>query len=74
MVIDARHIFACAHTFVSVKEAGVLMFVCATCEYRTELLPLRAASEFRASGKTPVPIGVNPLPAEAKALPRKRTV
>ncbi len=74
MVIDARHIFACAHTFVSMKETGVLMFVCAACEYGTELLPVRATSESRASGKRPVPIGVNPLPAEAKALPRKRTV
>lgn len=43
MVIDARRIFRCAHTYVSVKDAGLLVFVCASCGYRTELLPLPVA-------------------------------
>ena len=41
MVIDARHTFRCAHTYVALMVGGRPMFVCFTCEYRTELLPLR---------------------------------
>ena len=41
MVIDARRTFRCAHTYVAVTLAGLPGFVCATCGYRTELLPLR---------------------------------
>jgi hypothetical protein len=40
MVIDAKRIFTCTHTFVSVTDRGVLQFACASCGYRTELLPL----------------------------------
>ena len=41
VVIDARRTFRCAHTYVAVTLAGLPGFVCATCGYRTELLPLR---------------------------------
>jgi len=41
MVIDASHTFRCAHTYVAVTLAGMPVFLCATCGYRTELLPLR---------------------------------
>ena len=40
MVIDARQIFRCSHTFVSVTDRGVLQFACASCGYRTEQLAL----------------------------------
>jgi hypothetical protein len=40
MVIDARKIFRCSHTFVSVTDRGVLQFACASCGYRTEQLAL----------------------------------
>jgi len=40
MVIDAQRIFRCTHTFVSVTDAGVLLFACVSCGYRAELLPL----------------------------------
>ena len=40
MVIDARHMFGCTHTFVSVTEGPRLLFACASCGYRTELLSL----------------------------------
>ena len=40
MVIDARRTFRCAHTYVAMNVTGVQLFVCATCDYRTELLPL----------------------------------
>ena len=40
MVIDAKRIFTCVHTFVSVTDGAVLQFACAWCGYRTELLPL----------------------------------
>lgn len=40
MVINAGSIFECTHLYVAVKEGGVLMFACASCGYRTELLPL----------------------------------
>ena len=40
MVIDARRIFRCSHTFVSVTDRGVLQFACASCGYRTEQLAL----------------------------------
>lgn len=43
MVIDASRTFRCPHTYVAVKEAGVPLFLCATCGYKTELLPLRKA-------------------------------
>ena len=64
MLIDARHIFGCTHTYVSVNEAGVLLFACGSCGYRTELLPLS-----RRPGAQP------PLPSRARAKaspPRKR--
>jgi len=53
MVIDASRIFRCAHTWVSVKQSGVLLFVCAECAHRTELLPLHppARSGGQAAGK-----------------------
>ena len=44
MVIDAARIFRCAHTYVAVKQGHRLLFVCASCEYRTEMLPLRKPS------------------------------
>ena len=53
MVIDASRIFGCAHTWVSVKQSGVLLFVCASCAHRTELLPLHLPARpavGRASG------------------------
>lgn len=40
MVIDARKIFRCSHTFVAVTDRGVLQFACASCGYRTEQLAL----------------------------------
>ena len=40
MVINATRIFRCTHTFVSVIEGKLLLFACASCGYRTELLPL----------------------------------
>ncbi len=64
MLIDARHIFRCTHAYVSVIEAGVLLFACGSCGYRTELLPLS-----RRPGAQP------PLPSKARgkaAPPRKR--
>ena len=41
MVIDASRTFRCAHTYVGLRVAGLPVFICATCGYRTELLPLR---------------------------------
>ena len=41
MVIEASRTFRCAHTYVALTLAGLPAFVCATCGYRTELLPLR---------------------------------
>ena len=46
MVIDARRTFRCAHMYVAVTLAGLPGFVCATCGYRTELLPLRMSRAF----------------------------
>ena len=47
MVIDASRTFRCAHRYVVLMIAGRPTFVCAACSYRTELLPLRAASAAR---------------------------
>ena len=44
MVIDAARIFRCAHTYVVVKQGERLFFVCASCEYKTDMLPLRKPS------------------------------
>jgi hypothetical protein len=52
MVIDARRTFRCAHTYVALNVTGVQLFVCATCEYRTELLPL--VKEGSSSGRAPL--------------------
>ena len=49
VVIDARRTFGCAHTYVALKISGVQLFVCARCEYRTELLPL--AKQGSSSGR-----------------------
>lgn len=60
MVIDASRIFTCAHTYVAVKESGVLLFACASCGYKTELLPLHKqprATRKRASRRNCVDIG-----------------
>jgi hypothetical protein len=41
MVIEAGRIFRCTHSYVVVKQNGVMVFACMTCDYRTEELPLR---------------------------------
>ena len=53
MVIDARRIFGCTHTFVGLMDAGIPLFTCASCGYRTEFLPLpkRATSAEPAASK-----------------------
>ena len=56
VVIDAARIFRCAHTYVAVKEAGVLLFLCASCGYKTELLPLRKPAGASAGPAERVPI------------------
>lgn len=64
MVIDARRIFRCSHTFVSVTDRGVLQFACASCGYRTEQLALdrrpRAAQPKR-TRKTARSVRMPPL-------------
>ena len=50
MVIDASRTFRCAHTYVAVTVARRPMFVCATCGYRTELLPLRKPGDLCGPG------------------------
>ena len=69
MVIDASRIFGCAHTWVSVKKSGLLLFVCASCAHETELLPLHppARSARRATGTDRVGAG------QVRIHPRART-
>jgi hypothetical protein len=42
MIIEAGRIFRCTHSYVAVKDGGIMVFACLTCGYRTELLPIRS--------------------------------
>jgi len=45
MVIEAGRIFRCTHSYVAVKDGGIMVFACLTCNYRTELLPIRSKAK-----------------------------
>jgi hypothetical protein len=70
IVVDATARFGCRHRFVVTKDDGLLLFVCESCDHRTDLLPVHLDSVRGQIVKFPVQ-AVGAMPAAVVAAPAR---
>jgi hypothetical protein len=71
IIVDATARFGCRHRFVVTEDDGLLLFVCESCDHRTDLLPVHLDSVRGQIVKFPVQ-AVGAMPAAAVAAPPAR--